>query len=110
MEKTDECETELALYDQYVTLFTSLTTGGVTSYFKQQGKLNRIKENVMDSKHWISVYITKCESISFIIVIIYRLLSYRIAEFCEDLQQFLEDLCEKSNDIILAVEIGMYIE
>ena len=34
----------------------------------------------------------KCENMSFTIVIIYRLPSYSKAEFCDDLQQFLEDI------------------
>ena len=42
-----------------------------------------------------------------IIVIIYRSPSYSKAEFCENLQQFLEDLCEKS-DIIIAGEFNIY--
>ena len=58
-------------------------------------------ENVKDSKHWITAYMVKCESISFIIAIIYRPPSYSKAEFCKGLQQFLEELCENSNDIII---------
>ena len=79
----------------------SFRMGGVTLYFKKQWKVNKIKENVMDPKHWIRTYMAKCENMSFIIVIIYRSPRYSKA-FCDDLQQFLEDLCEKSNDIIMA--------
>ena len=49
----------------------------------------------------------KCEGISFIIAIICRSPSYSKAEFCEDLQQFLEELCEKSNDIIIAGDFNI---
>ena len=47
-EKIDEWDTELLLYDQYVTMSNSPRTVGVTLYFKTQWKVNRIKENVMD--------------------------------------------------------------
>ena len=82
-------------------------TGGVTLYFKKQWKLNKIKEDVKDSKHWIAAYMVKGEGISFIIAIIYRSPSYSKAEFCEDLQQFLEELCEDSNDIIIAGDFNI---
>ena len=58
-EKIKECETELGLYDQYITMSNSPKTGGVTLYFKKQWKLNKIKENVKDSKHWIAAYMVK---------------------------------------------------
>ena len=37
-EKIDECETELGLYDQYVTMSNSPGTGGVTLYLKNNKK------------------------------------------------------------------------
>ena len=50
------CETELGLYEQYVTMSNSPRTGRVTLYFKKQWKLNRIKENVYGAmrKHIIN--------------------------------------------------------
>ena len=83
------------IYDQYVIMSNSPRTGGVTLYFKKLWKVNRIKENVMDPKHCISAYMAKCQNMSFIIVMIYKSPSYSKAEFCDCLQQFLEDLCEK---------------
>ena len=44
----------------------------------------------------------RCASISFILAIIYRSPRYSKAEFYENFQQFLEDFCEKSNDIIIS--------
>ena len=81
--------------------------GGVTMYFKKQWKLNKIKEDVKDSKHWIAAYMVKGEGIPFIIAIIFRSPSYSKAEFCEDLQQFLEELCENSNYIIIAGDFNI---
>ena len=49
----------------------------------------------------------ECESISFIITIIYRSPNYSKADFCEDLQQFLEDLSKNSNDIIIAGDFNI---
>ena len=75
--------------------------GGVTLYFKKQWKVNRIEENVMDNNIGL-VHIWRNMKTSFIIIIIYRSPSYSKPEFCEDLQWFLEDLCERSNNIITA--------
>ena len=49
----------------------------------------------------------KCEGISFIIDIIYNSPRYNNAEFCEGLQQFLEELCENSNDIIITGDFNI---
>ena len=61
----------------------------------------------MDSKYWIRAYMAKCENMSFIIVIIYRSPSYSKAEFCDDLQQLLDNLCEKSNNILIAGDFNI---
>ena len=98
-------QTELEQYDQYVTMSNSPRMGGVTLFFKKQWKINRIKENVRYPKYWINAYMAKCENMSFIIVIIYRSPSYSKRKFCEDLQQFLEDLCV--NDIIIAGDFNI---
>ena len=58
-------------------------------------------------RHYISAYMAKCENISFVIVILYKSPRYSKAKFCEDLQQFLDDLCERSNDVIIARDYNL---
>lgn len=85
----------------------SSRTGGVIIYFKKHWNVNKIKDNIKDSKYWISAYMAKYEKTSIIIVIIYRSPSGSKSEFCDIFQDFVEEICDKNTDILIAGDFNI---
>lgn len=106
-ENVEESEISLQNYNHYATLSNSTRTGGVIIYFKSQWSITKIFEKISDSKFWISAYMAKYNQSCFIILALYRSPSSPKAEFCDVFENILEDLCEKSVDIIIAGDFNI---
>lgn len=106
-EEIDESEIEIDHYDHYSTLSNSSRTGGIIAYFKKHWKVNKIKDNIKDTKHWISAYKVLYETTSLIIIIVYRSPSSSKTEFCDAFQDFIEEMCETNCDILVAGDFNI---
>ena len=93
----DESEIEIENYDHFYSL---------SNYSRTDG-LKKIKENIIDNKHWFSVYTAKFGKTSLIIIAVYRSKSGSKAEFCDNFQDIVEEMCERNNDILIVGDFNI---